>query len=81
VSDGESWYNLSEQLGRFGDPVGVPRTLRKAVEGGFFNYPLMLRDPLLDALRGKTEFERVVATAKVKYDAFKERYPELRDEK
>lgn len=75
--DGEIWYNLSEHFGMINDKGGAARSLHKAIEGGFFNYPLMLRDPSFNGMRGDPEFERVVAMARTKYEAFKERNPEL----
>jgi TolB-like protein len=81
VVDGESWYNFSEQFGRVGDAGAVSRTLRNAVDGGFFNYPLILRDPLFDSVRGNSGFQEVVESARRRYAAFKSRYPELRDAK
>jgi tetratricopeptide (TPR) repeat protein len=81
VFDGESWYNLSEQLGRFGDAAGVARTLRKAIDGGFFNYPLMLRDPFFESVRENQEVREVMGRAKEKFEAFKARHPELWDAK
>jgi len=81
ITDGESWYNLSQQLGRFGDAAGAARTLQKAVDGGFFNYPLMLRDPLFESVRQNAEVRRVMANAKTKHETFKERHPELREER
>ncbi len=79
--DGESWYNLAEQYGRFNESTGVARTLQRAIDSGFFNYPLMLRDPLLDTVRGNTNVQRAMATAKTKYEAFRARHPELQEEK
>jgi serine/threonine-protein kinase len=79
--DGESWYNFSELGGMTGDPAVVAPYLQRAVEYGFFNYPLMMKDPLFDKVRGSADFERVVAMAKTKYEAFKDRHPELREEK
>jgi hypothetical protein len=79
--DGEAWYNLSNMGALLGDPAIVTANLRKAIEGGFFNYPLMKADPVFESVRGKPEFERTVALARTKYEAFKSRYPELQEEK
>jgi tetratricopeptide (TPR) repeat protein len=80
VFDGESWYNLAEQIGRFGDAAGTARNLQRAIEAGFFNYPLMLRDPLFDSVRQNPEVQRIIAMAKPKYEAFKEHHPELQED-
>jgi tetratricopeptide (TPR) repeat protein len=77
--DGESLYILADQTGMLGDPVLTAMVLRKAIEGGFFNYPLILRDRAFASFRGHPEFEREVSMAKEKYEAFKALYPELRE--
>jgi serine/threonine-protein kinase len=77
--DGEIWYNLSQSYGMINDTSGVTRSLRKAIEGGFFNYPLMLRDPNFRGVRGDPGFDRIVGMAREKYEAFRARNPELAD--
>jgi len=81
VLDGESWFTRAQAFGRIGDAEGATRTLRRAIDGGFFNYPLMLRDPQFNRVRGNADFQRVVAMAKTKYDAFRNRFPELKEER
>jgi tetratricopeptide (TPR) repeat protein len=73
-SDGEPWYLIAAAYGLLGDRDGCIRTLRKAVEGGFINYPCMLHDPQLDSARSEDEFQRVLALAKAKHEAFKRRW-------
>jgi tetratricopeptide (TPR) repeat protein len=70
-SDAELWYALGDTLALFGDKVGCIRSLRKALEEGFFNYPAMLKSPWLDAVRDDPEFQKVLAVAKEKHEAFK----------
>lgn len=81
TTDGESWYNFSEAAGLIGDPALVAETLRHAIELGFFNYPLMMKNLAYDSVRGHHDFETVVAIARTKYEAFKTRYPELQEER
>jgi eukaryotic-like serine/threonine-protein kinase len=81
VLDGENWYDIAWSYGLLGDSDGAARLLLRAVDGGFFNYPLMLRDPVFEAVRGSAPFQRALAAARAKYEAFKEKYPELRDQK
>jgi hypothetical protein len=60
-----------------GDKEGCARTLQRAVDGGFFNYPFMLTDSFLDSMRGDPEFQRILKLAKAKHEAFKKRlFPE-----
>jgi serine/threonine-protein kinase len=79
--DGESWYNFSELAGLTGDPAVVVPYLRRAIEYGFFNYPLMMKDTSFDSIRGNPEFKAIVSIARAKYEAFKVRYPELQNER
>ena len=68
--DSEQFYNWANIYGLLGEKSGCVRLLRKAVEGGFFNYPLMLTDSFLDSVRHEPEFQEVLALAKEKHEAF-----------
>jgi len=68
--DSEQWYNYANVYGLLGERSGCVRLLRKAVEGGFFNYPRMLTDSFLDSVRQEPEFQEVLALAKEKHEAF-----------
>jgi len=70
LADSEFKYSLASFYGLFGDRDGCIRTLRRAVDGGFFNYPLMLTDSFLDSVRDDMEFHKIVAKAKEKHEAF-----------
>lgn len=67
-------YEIASQYGLLGDKTSCARVLQKAVEGGFFNYPFMLRDSFLGPVRGDPEFQRVLALAKEKHVAFKKKF-------
>jgi TolB-like protein/Tfp pilus assembly protein PilF/predicted Ser/Thr protein kinase len=71
-ADSEHWYLIASTYGLLGDRTNCVRTLRKAVELGFFNYPAMRIDPLLGAVRDDPEFLEVLATAKQKHEALRE---------
>lgn len=73
VADGEAWFHFAESYGLLGDKKGCVRALKRAVEGGFFNYPFMLTDSFLDSVRDDPEFQRILETAKAKHEAFKKR--------
>lgn len=70
--DAEAWYFISFLYGMLGEKEACIRCLRKAVEGGFFNYPLMARDQNLDAARDEPEFQEILEEARKKHLAFKE---------
>jgi TolB-like protein/Flp pilus assembly protein TadD len=74
ISDAEAWYHFAENYGLLGDKEGCIRCLRRAIDGGFFNYPLMLNDFHLDYVRDDPEFQKVLEKAKEKHLAFRKRF-------
>ena len=74
IVDAEGWYYFAGSYGLLGDRNGCIRTLRRAVDGGFFNYPLIQTDFYLDSMRDDPEFQEILAIAKKKHLAFKKRF-------
>jgi tetratricopeptide (TPR) repeat protein len=74
IADAEAWFHFAENYGLLGDKDGCVRTLQRAVDGGFFNYPFMLTDSFLDSVRDDPEFQRILKMAKAKHEAFKKRF-------
>jgi eukaryotic-like serine/threonine-protein kinase len=72
--DGESWYHNASLYALFRDTDGCNRTLRKAVEFGFINYPFMVKDTFLDSMRDDSEFQQIMATVHKKHENFKNEY-------
>jgi serine/threonine protein kinase len=72
--DSEVLYGLTSIYGLFGEKKRCSHIMRKAVEGGFFNYPFMLKDTFLDPVRDDPEFKEVLSLAKEKHEAFKKIY-------
>jgi eukaryotic-like serine/threonine-protein kinase len=72
--DGESWYHNASLYALFGNTGGCNRSLRKAIESGFFNYPFMIKDSFLESMADDPEFQKILATAKEKYENFKNDY-------
>ena len=69
--DGEQWYHMANVHSLLGDREGCLRALKAAVDGGFFNYPFMQRDSFLDPMRHEPRFQRILAEAKAKHEAFR----------
>jgi TolB-like protein/tetratricopeptide (TPR) repeat protein len=61
--DPEGWYYLARQLCYMSEAERAFLTLSRAVDGGFFCFPAMLRDPWLDPLRGRPEFKQILGKA------------------
>jgi hypothetical protein len=57
-----------------GDSDGCIRALKRAVDGGFFNYPFMLEDEFLDSVRDEHGFQEILQEAKRKHEAFRKRF-------
>jgi serine/threonine protein kinase len=72
--DSEVLYTIAAIYGLFGEKKRCSHILRKAVEGGFFNYPFMLNDTFFDPVRDDPEFKEVLILAKDKHEAFKRKY-------
>lgn len=72
--DGETWFLIAENYALLDDTDGCVKALKKTIELGFFNYPFMLKDSFLDPVRDHPEFQKVLALAKEKHEAFKMKY-------
>jgi TolB-like protein len=74
VGDPEAMYKIAEAYAVLGDKPAALRTLRSSVEGGFFSYPYLIADPLLESLRGENEFQKLSAAARQRHEAFRTRF-------
>jgi tetratricopeptide (TPR) repeat protein len=72
--DGETLYWLASLYACYGDTDGCVRVLQKSITNGFFNYPFMLQDYFLDSVRDDPKFQKVLALAEEKHEAFKNKY-------
>jgi hypothetical protein len=57
-----------------GDREGCLRNLKKAVDHGYFAYPNILREPLLELVRGTPEFEEILEMARQKHERLRKKY-------
>jgi DNA-binding winged helix-turn-helix (wHTH) protein/TolB-like protein len=71
VGDPEGTYKIAQAYAVSGDKISALRTLRMSVESGFFSYPYLSKDPLLDDLRHEPEFDQTLNTARRRHEAFK----------
>ena len=74
IADAEAWYFIAGNYGLLGDVEGCLRCLRRAVNGGFFNYPLMSTDFYLDSARDDPEFQTILEDAHKRHQAFKKKF-------
>ncbi|HEY6332860.1 MAG TPA: winged helix-turn-helix domain-containing protein [Blastocatellia bacterium] len=52
VGDPEALYKIAQAYAVLGDQPSSLRVLGRAIDGGFFCYPYMVRDPLMAGIRG-----------------------------
>ncbi|HKW99602.1 MAG TPA: protein kinase [Bryobacteraceae bacterium] len=62
-TDPEGIFYMVRQLAYFGEADKSLSILRRAVEGGFYCFPVLARDPWLDPLRGNPEFASILRLA------------------
>jgi serine/threonine protein kinase len=61
--DPEGMYYLARHFSYLGEEASALDMLSRAIENGFFCHQTMLRDPWLDALRGRKEFTALLNKA------------------
>jgi eukaryotic-like serine/threonine-protein kinase len=66
---GEELFYLSRHYAWAGDVRRAVETLARTVEGGYFNYPTLVRDAWFDQLRGEPAFEAVLSRAASRHQA------------
>jgi len=71
IKDSEGLYYIAVFYSILGNKTGALRSLKEAVDRGYFNYHLISTDPLLDDLRGDSEFEKLLGRAKEKHEYYK----------
>lgn len=74
VGDPEATYKIAEAYAVLGDKISAIRALRASIESGFFSYPYLVKDPLLNALHGDPGFDQVVNIARQRHEAFKKSF-------
>jgi DNA-binding winged helix-turn-helix (wHTH) protein/TolB-like protein len=71
VGDPEGTYKIAQAYAVLGDKTSAIRALRMSVESGFFSYPYLSQDPLLNDLRREPEFDQILNSARQRHEAFK----------
>jgi DNA-binding winged helix-turn-helix (wHTH) protein/TolB-like protein len=70
VGDPEAAYKIAQGYAVLGDTASASRVFKRSIESGFFPYPYLLTDPLLDSLRNEPEFVRLLNAARQRQEAF-----------
>jgi DNA-binding winged helix-turn-helix (wHTH) protein/TolB-like protein/Tfp pilus assembly protein PilF len=74
VGDPEATYKIAQAYSTLGDKAAAVRALRRSVEGGFFSYPYLVADPLLDPLRKEPEFAEILNVSQRRHQAFRNKF-------
>jgi DNA-binding winged helix-turn-helix (wHTH) protein/TolB-like protein/Tfp pilus assembly protein PilF len=74
VGDPEATYKIAQAYSVLGDKSAALRVLRSSVESGFFAYPYLATDPLLDPLRKEAAFTEILDMSQQRYRAFKSKF-------
>lgn len=71
VGDPEAMYKIAQAYAVLGDRPAALRTLRHSVESGFFSFPYIATDPLLNNVRTEAELGQILETARLRHERFK----------
>ena len=69
--DPEAVYKIAQAYAVLGDKASALRVMRHSIENGFFPYPYLLTDPLLDNVRSGAELPALLDVARRRHEAFK----------
>lgn len=74
VVDGERRYRLAHFYALIGEQDAALRNLEASIESGFFNYPYIASDPLLESLRTTRDWELLLERAEIRHSAFRQSF-------
>jgi DNA-binding winged helix-turn-helix (wHTH) protein/TolB-like protein len=74
VTDAEGIYKVAQAYAVLGDRQSALRVLRRSIEGGFFCYPYLTSDALLENIRGEPEFAGLLEQARKRHEEFRRRF-------
>ena len=74
VRDSEALYKIAQAYARLGDRKSGLRVLASSVENGFFPYPYLASDPMLESLRHEKEFSEILEKARLRHEKFRQQY-------
>ncbi len=74
VTDAEGIYKVAQGYAQLGDLPSALSVLDKSVDGGFFPYPYIERDPLLEPIRAAPAYPAILEKARQRYTQFRTRF-------
>jgi DNA-binding winged helix-turn-helix (wHTH) protein/TolB-like protein/Tfp pilus assembly protein PilF len=74
VGDPEAMYKIAQVYAVLGDKAAALRMLRRSVESGFFSYPYIATDPLLNGVRNEVAFRQTLDVARQRHERFRSNF-------
>ena len=72
--DAEGLYKLAQGYAALGEKKSAIRILKISIDNGFFAYPYIVSDPLLENLRDDSEYQTVLRFARKRHEDFRARF-------
>jgi len=74
VTDAEAMYKIAQAYAITGDKSSAIRMLSRSINAGFFCYPFIKDDPLIENLRHEAEYATLLDSARKSQEDFKNRF-------
>ena len=71
LNDAEGVYKVAQAFAVLGDRMAAIHWLESSITGGFFCYPYISTDPLLDTVRQLPQFRAALEQARERHEAFR----------
>jgi serine/threonine protein kinase len=78
IIDSEMNYRFAHFYALIGDKENAIKSLKRSVDGGFFCYPYISKDPLIENIRDTATYIEILKGVKKRHLAFKEKYVGLK---
>ncbi|HEY0349238.1 MAG TPA: winged helix-turn-helix domain-containing protein [Pyrinomonadaceae bacterium] len=74
VTDAEAMYKIAQAYAIMGDKSSAIRMLSRSIDAGFFCYPFINTDPLIESLRHEAQYVTLLNSARKLHEDFKSRF-------
>ncbi len=74
IGDGEITYKIAQSYAALGDKRSAVRAFGSSIDQGFFCYPYFESDPLLNPIRGESEYAALIKKAQARHEEFKRKF-------
>ena len=74
VTDAEAMYKIAQAYALLGDKPAALRMLSQSIKGGFFCYPYIKEDPLLNSIRDQPDYAVLLEIARKSHEEFRSRF-------